>query len=130
MPGLRIWSSKNCSPKDKKIFWLKLLKNSHEVMVDNCYKSRVALQVTARKVMIFFWRSAPFQAINWFPVPADKKVWGPLIYSLACLKFFSTESNPYKIQVCKCGLHEFDTPAIKQFMTGTEHFLADFAPND
>ena len=28
MPGLRIWSSKNCSPKEKKSFKLKLRENS------------------------------------------------------------------------------------------------------
>ena len=54
MPGLRIWSSKNCSPKEKNCFKLKLPKNSHEVMVDNGYQSQVALQVTAREVTIFF----------------------------------------------------------------------------
>ena len=43
--------------------------------------------------------------INWFPVPADKKVSGSLIYSLACLNYFSIESSPYKIQACKCGPH-------------------------
>ena len=54
MPGLRIWSSKNYFPKEKKIFELKLRENSHEVMVDNYYKSRVALQVAAREVINFF----------------------------------------------------------------------------
>ena len=54
MAGLRIRSSKNCSPKEKKCVELKLRENSHEVGVDNRCKSRVALQGAARKVMIFF----------------------------------------------------------------------------
>ena len=126
IPGHQIWSSKNCSPKEKKPFKLKLRENSHEVMFDNCFKSRVLLKVTTREVMTLFLeistisgyitrfpeivarRSGDFQTmprnlINWLPVPADKKVWGPLIYSLAGLNFFSTESGPYKTQVCKCG---------------------------
>ena len=54
MPGFRIWSSKKCSPKEKKSFKLKLRKNSNEEMVDNCGKSRVALQVMAREIMLHF----------------------------------------------------------------------------
>ena len=38
----------------KKSFKLKLRKNSHKVIVDYCYKSPVALQVTAKEVMTFF----------------------------------------------------------------------------
>ena len=30
----------------------------------------------------------PRNLINWFFVPADKKVWEPLKYRLACLNFF------------------------------------------
>ena len=33
-------------------------------MVDNCYKSRVALQVTAREVITFFLRPAQFRATS------------------------------------------------------------------
>ena len=40
--------------QDKKIFKLKLRENGHEIAIDNCFKSRVALQVTAREVMTFF----------------------------------------------------------------------------
>ena len=48
-------------------FLPKLKKCCHEVMADNCYKSRVALHlpVTAKEVMtffVFFWISAPFRA--------------------------------------------------------------------
>ena len=47
---------------------LKLLKNSHEVMVDNCNKSRAVLQVTAREVMTLFFRdqhhSGPHRMIS------------------------------------------------------------------
>ena len=103
--------------KRNTFFKLKLREFSHEVRVDNCCKSRVALEVTAREVMTFFsfgdqhhfelhhtifgdrcpekWCSSnnavagvPRNLINWFFVPADKKVWGPLTYSLACLNFF------------------------------------------
>ena len=35
-------------------FLPKLRKCFHEVMIHNCYKSRVALQVTARKILTFF----------------------------------------------------------------------------
>ena len=138
MLGLRIRSSKNCSPKEKKSFKLKLRETSHEVMVGNYYKSRVALQVTAREVMTFFlfgdqyhfglhhtisgnrcsqkWRclnnawcaGVPRDLINWY----DKKVWEPLIYSLACLNFFSTESGRYKMW--PRTLNEFDTPGLRQ----------------
>ena len=45
----------NCSPKEKKSFNLKSRENSHEVMVDNCYKALVALQAAAREVMIFLF---------------------------------------------------------------------------
>ena len=38
----------------KKILELKLRANSHEVMVNNCYRSRVALQVSMRGVIFFF----------------------------------------------------------------------------
>ena len=38
----------------KKCLKLKLRENSHEVMVDNCYKSLVTLQVAAKEVMTFF----------------------------------------------------------------------------
>ena len=38
----------------KKTIKLKLGENSHEVMVDNGYQSRVALQVTAREEMTCF----------------------------------------------------------------------------
>ena len=100
-------------------------------MVDKCFMSQVALQVTAREVMTLLFEDqhhfglhhkisgdrcpekwsplnntmagVPRNLINWFPVPADKKVWGPLIYSLACLNSFSTESGRYEIQVCKFG---------------------------
>ena len=36
-------------------FLSKLRKGCHEVMVDNCYKSRAALQVKAREVMTSFF---------------------------------------------------------------------------
>ena len=52
--------------------------------------------------------------INWFPVPSEK-VWRPMIYTLVYLNFFSTESGPHEIHVCKCGLqklNEFDTPDL------------------
>ena len=39
----------------KNMFDLKLRENSHDVMVDNCYKYWVELQVAAREVMTFFW---------------------------------------------------------------------------
>ena len=45
-------------------FLPKLRKCCHEVMVDNCYKSLVAVEVGAREVVIFFWRSAPFQVTS------------------------------------------------------------------
>ena len=48
-------SSKYCSPKGKKNFKQKLRENSHEVMLDNGYNSRVALQD--------FWRSLPGEVV-------------------------------------------------------------------
>ena len=65
IPGLRIWSSKNCF--QNKSFRLKLRGNSHEVMVDNYYKSRAALQVTVREGVAIFFRggeSASFRAAS------------------------------------------------------------------
>ena len=41
--------------KRKKSFMLKLHENSHEAMVDNCYRLRVALLVMTREVMTFFF---------------------------------------------------------------------------
>ena len=87
----------------------KLKKCCHEVTVENSYKLRVALRVTAREAITFFSRSAPFRAtshdfqrslpgevINWIPVPTDKNLGTTDIQSCR-LKFFSTESGPYEI---------------------------------
>ena len=38
----------------------------------------------------------PRNSINWFPVSANKKVWGTLIYSFACLSFFEQILAPIK----------------------------------
>ena len=56
--------------KRKKCFKLKLRENSYEIMVNNCNKARVVLQVAAREMITFFflWRSAPFRVcITQFP---------------------------------------------------------------
>ena len=125
MPGLRIWFSKNCSPKEKESFKLKLRENSHEVMADYYHNLPVALQVTAREVMTFFLKISTISGyITRFPeivAPKSddlhimpwlacreisstgilcrqtKKVWGPLIYSLTCLNVFN------RVWSVKCG---------------------------
>ena len=116
-----------------------LAKCCHEATIDNCYKSRVALQVTAREVITFFLeistisdyitqfpdivarRSGDLQIMllaisrnrlrGWCAAKFDQlvscasrqKVREPLI-CLTCLNFFSIDSGPHKIQVCKYGL--------------------------
>ena len=49
-----LYVDRNFLPKSKKC--------CHKVMVNNCCKSRVALQITAREIMTFFGRSASFRA--------------------------------------------------------------------
>ena len=105
------------SERKKSFEVLKLRENSHEIMVDKLDKSRAALQFTARELMIPFFfkktstvlgyaqlpeivarRSGNLQIMpgvrrnlfSWLPMAIGKKVWGPLIYSLACLSFYST----------------------------------------
>ena len=68
-----LWSSANAWPpnfvfekfffKRKKSFTLKLGESSYEVMVDNYYKSRVALRVTASEVMTFLGSITRFPEI-------------------------------------------------------------------
>ena len=131
MPGPQIWSSKNCSPTDKNLLKLKLPENIHVVMVDNCYIPRVALQVTTRGNDLFLFleiciissyiarfpeivvrRSGDLQTMMPWLVCREisltgflcrqTKSLGTINIQTCLLKFFSTESGPYKIQVCKC----------------------------
>ena len=51
-----LYVDRNFLPKSRKC--------DYEVMVNNCCKSRVALQITERELMNFFWISASFRAAS------------------------------------------------------------------
>ena len=64
------WKICRCAASFFKVLYVdtkflpKSRKCCHEIMVNNCCKSRMALQITAREIMTFFWRSASFRAAS------------------------------------------------------------------
>ena len=111
MSGLRIWSSKNCSPNKKNLeikkVLLKLRKNSHEVMIDNCYKLRAALQVTAREEMTIFWRSAPFRTTSH---DFRKSFPGEVVISKSCRGWCATKFD--QLDYCARSQKNLETTDI------------------
>ena len=77
-----------------------LRENVCKVMADNLQKLRQAWRVAVREAMTFFFGDQHFEL---HPITSGDrliKVWGPLIYTLACLCCFSTDSSLYLTSIC------------------------------
>ena len=104
MPGFRIWSSKNCSPKEKKSFKLKLRKNN-DYRRDDIY-----LQKKVQVVRVKNARKSLLKALV-----SKKEIFTVMFLKLCAASFFKviyTDKNFLpKLKNC---CHEWSTTAISR----------------